>query len=192
MKTQQHIRHILFIFLALAMFLPATAQDEKEKQKAEQQKQHEQQFIIERKQRAQEHAMQQAQERMKEMQYQYQVGDNGRYFFSPSGTSSSQFSISKTFSGETKKSDGTFEVDESIRYLSLSLSGKVKSGSITIILLLPGGEEYRRLTIDDSADIQFSQNLIISEDEKKYYGNWKYIIDAKNAEGTYRLNLNTR
>jgi hypothetical protein len=192
MKTQQRIRSILFIFLSLAALLPATAQDDKEKVKEQQEQQLEKQRILEEKQRAQQHAMQQAQERMKEMQYHYQFDDNGVYYFSPSSSSSSRFSISKTFTNETKKSDGNFEVDESVRFLSLSITGGVKSGSITIVLQLPGGEEFRNMTIDESANMQFSQTLTIAEDEKKYYGKWKFIIDAKNAEGTYQLNLTTR
>jgi len=119
------------------------------------------------------------------------ISKDGYFFVNSGAQSSSQLSISKSYSGETKKNDGSFEVDKSTKNVSVRLNGNVEEGSITITILLPGGKEFKKLTIDDSANISFSQSLTIAEDETKYYGNWNYTIDARSAVGQYQLMIHT-
>lgn len=121
----------------------------------------------------------------------YSTGD-GFFFTNALGGSSSQISLSKTFHGESKKNEGAFDVDNTVRIITLSLSGDVKEGEIKIIISLPDGKKLKEMTIDESANIQFNQTIKISEEEKKYYGKWKYNIEAVKAIGSYRLGISTR
>ena len=73
-----------------------------------------------------------------------------------------------------------------------SVGGSVKEGEINIVITLPNGEELKDLTIDTSADIQFSQSVKISEEEDKYYGQWEYSVESNKASGHYRLSIQTR
>ena len=104
----------------------------------------------------------------------------------------SQLMLSKSYDG-TKKSEnsGVFNVDESVKNIKYAIDGSVRSGSIKIQLILPDGDIYKELNIDESADIRYSQTLNISEETKKYMGNWKYKIKVVDADGSYRLSINT-
>jgi hypothetical protein len=103
----------------------------------------------------------------------------------------SRLTLSKNYNGQSIDKQGTFEVEDNVTKLKMSIEGHVNSGSITVSLILPGGKPYKSLTMDDSADIQWSESLNIKEDEKKYYGTWKYRINTKVADGSYLLSINT-
>ncbi len=113
------------------------------------------------------------------------------FYYSFQSQASSKMSLSKTFNGETKSNEGTFDVDDNTRNLSFNISGSVKSGKIVIKMYLPGGDLYKEVTLDSSADMQMSSQMNISKDEKKYYGKWKYSIEAEKAEGSYRFSILT-
>ncbi len=108
-----------------------------------------------------------------------------------SGEHNSRLMLSKRYNGQSIDKQGTFEIDDEIKKLKLSIEGKVNSGSITVSLILPGGKPYKSLTMDDTADIHWSESLTIKEDETKYYGTWKYRITTKVADGSYHLSINT-
>ena len=103
----------------------------------------------------------------------------------------SRLTLSKNYNGQSIDKQGTFEVEDNISKLKMSIEGHVNSGSITVSLILPGGKSYKTLTMDDSADIQWSESLNIPDEETKYYGTWKYRITTKVAEGSYLLSINT-
>jgi len=103
----------------------------------------------------------------------------------------SQLMLSKNYSGTDAENEGVFQIEKSVRQIRFSIEGSVREGSITVKLLLPGGDVFKELTIDESADVRFSQSLVIMEDENKYSGNWKYTIKARNADGNYRLSIST-
>lgn len=103
----------------------------------------------------------------------------------------SRLTLSKNYTGQSIDKQGTFEVDDNITKLKLSIEGHVAHGSISVSLILPGGKLYKSLTMDDSADIQWSESLNIKEGETKYYGTWKYKITTKTAEGSYLMSINT-
>ena len=109
-----------------------------------------------------------------------------------SASSSSQLSLRKSFNGESKKNEGSFDVDNSVRNIYLTIGGTVKEGKIVVKILLPDGTTSKDLTIDDTADMQFNQNIKIAEDSKKYYGSWKYMVESTKAVGHYSLSIHTR
>ena len=108
-----------------------------------------------------------------------------------SNESNSRLMLSKRYNGQSIDKQGTFEVEDDITKLKLSIEGQVNSGSITVSLILPGGKSYKSLTMDDSADIHWSESLNIKDGETKYYGTWKYRITTKVADGSYHLSINT-
>jgi len=122
--------------------------------------------------------------------YVVSSGD-GFSFVGDRSSQSSQLSLSKRFDGETTENEGTYEVEEGVRHISLSLSGSVKEGKIIISVKLPDGELFKKMTIDNSADIQFSQMISTNKDETKYSGKWTYEIEAVKAVGSYRLTIQT-
>lgn len=121
----------------------------------------------------------------------YSTGD-GVFVMSSSGSSTSQLSLSKSFDGQSIENSGSFVVDESVRHISFRLSGSVKEGEIEIVIALPDGDELKDITIDSSADIEFTQSIKISEDDNRYYGEWEYSVGADEAKGHYRLSIQTR
>jgi hypothetical protein len=111
-----------------------------------------------------------------------------------SGSSSernTKLTLSKDFNGESTSKTGTFSVEQGVKKIRLSIHGSVKSGKIELELYLPGKKELKKISIDDSADIEWSQFLDIKEGDNKYFGEWTYVISAQNAKGFYSLSLNT-
>lgn len=124
--------------------------------------------------------------------YVYTTPESGFFFVGNGGAQSSQLSLSKSFSGESTKNEGSFEVDENVSYISFTINGSVKEGKIRINITLPGGEKLKEMTIDNTADIQFNQMIRPRAEEKKYSGKWTYEIEAVKAVGNYRLSLQTK
>ena len=111
-----------------------------------------------------------------------------------SGSSSdrnTRLTLSKHFMGEVTSKTGTFNIEEGVKKIRLSISGSVRSGKIEVEVYLPGKKELKKLTIDNSADIEWSQSLEVKEGDKKYYGDWTYVINVQKAEGGYELSLST-
>ncbi len=108
-----------------------------------------------------------------------------------SGEHNSRLMLSKEYNGQSIDKQGTFEVDDNTTRLKLSIEGHVNSGSIKVSLILPDGKPYKSLTMDDSADIHWSESLNIKEGETKYFGIWKYRITTKVADGSYHMSINT-
>jgi hypothetical protein len=113
------------------------------------------------------------------------------YTTSSSVEKSSKLSLSKRYEGTSTTKKGTFKVDEGVRKIRISISGRVESGKITVELYLPNEKEVGTFTIDDTADIDWSQSITVEEDETKYYGEWSFNIKAQEAHGRYSLSLST-
>ncbi len=113
------------------------------------------------------------------------------YFYSYGQERSSKLSLYKNFKNESTEKEGEFKVEQEVRRMKINIQGHVKSGTIKVTLLLPGGEVYKDLTLDDSADLEWSSSFSIEEGVNKYHGSWKYKIKAVNAEGMYNLSITT-
>jgi hypothetical protein len=107
------------------------------------------------------------------------------------GERNSRLMLSKEYTGQTVKKEGTFSVASSITRIKLSVIGEVESGSISVTLVLPDGKELKKLTLDDTADIVWSESINIKDGETKYHGDWKYRISTNQANGEYNLSINT-
>lgn len=122
----------------------------------------------------------------------YRLPD-GQYLLGSYGQGNqSQLTLRNSFNGGSDSSKGEFDVDKEVRHFRCLISGKVKSGEISIQVKYPGGKMFKDLTINSSAEISFSQSLTIKEgEEDKYVGTWQYQVTAKEAEGNYLLQIIT-
>ena len=116
---------------------------------------------------------------------------DGFAYTTSSSEKNSKLTLSKRYDGETTSKTGTFSVESGVKKSRLSISGSVNSGKISLELYIPGKKELKKLTIDDSADIHWSQSININEGNTKYYGEWTYVINAREAKGRYSLSLST-
>lgn len=117
-------------------------------------------------------------------------GDYAPYFIGQENQS--QLTLRKSFKETTNTSRGQFDVEPGVRHFRCMISGSVKSGEIMIGIEYPDGKVFKELTINSSADINFSQSISIKEaDLKKYTGTWNYMIKAEKAEGNYMVQIMT-
>lgn len=122
----------------------------------------------------------------------FRVPDGNYFLESYDQGNQSQLTLRNSFNGGSDNSDGEFDVDKDVRRFRCMISGKVKSGEITIRVVYPSGKVFKDLTINSSAEISFSQSLTIKEgEEDKYVGEWSYEVKADKAEGNYMLQIMT-
>ena len=116
-----------------------------------------------------------------------------RPYYIPFGQENqSQLTLRKTFRETTSSSGGEFDVESGISHFRCMINGSVRSGEIFIAIEYPDGKTFKELIINASADINFSQSISIKEgEEKKYIGNWSYVIKADKAEGDYMVQIQT-
>lgn len=121
-----------------------------------------------------------------------ELGDyNFVYSTGVSSEKNSKLMLSKRYSGQSTDKSGTFDIDEGVKKIRLSISGVVVVGKITLALYLPGNKELKTLVIDNSANIDWSQSINITDGEDKYYGKWTYMIKAEAVEGEYTMSIST-
>ncbi len=115
-----------------------------------------------------------------------------QYFLQARNNSNSNLRLSKRFDSESASSEGSFSVENTATRLSLTIQGSVETGSISVTVILPGGEPIKSIMITNAADVQWSVNISIEEETKnKYHGEWTYKVVANAAKGSYRLSINT-
>ena len=119
---------------------------------------------------------------------------DGYYFIgSHDQETQSQLTLRKSFRETTSTSKGEFDVEPGIRNFRCMISGSVRSGEIVIGIKYPNGKTFKELTINPSADINFSQSISIKEgQDKKYVGSWNYVIKAAKAQGDYMVQIMTK
>ena len=121
-----------------------------------------------------------------------EYGESYVYSTGRSSEKNSKLTLSKDYDGESSKKTGTFSVESGVHKIRLTIHGSVKTGKINIEVYFPGNKELKKLTIDDTADITWSQTInIAGPDENNYYGEYTYVIDAQNVKGHYTLSLST-
>lgn len=119
--------------------------------------------------------------------------DEPSYFIYSGGQENqSQLTIRNSFDGNSLSSGGEFDVDENTTHIRCTINGKARSGKINIKVLYPGGKVFKDLSITSAAEISFTQNMSLQEEEKsKYVGTWEYKVTADKAEGSYNLSFMT-
>ena len=105
------------------------------------------------------------------------------------GGESSELSLRKNFSGQTLESKKSFDINDKITRISLSLTGVVESGLIEIILESPDGKNYITLQIDNTSDVSWRQNINIDERNKYLKGKWQITVKTNKADGHYNFRI---
>lgn len=106
----------------------------------------------------------------------------------------SSLTLSKSFNGETKTSSTTFSVEKDIRKIKFSLTGNCSEGEIIIAIFRPNGKIFKKVVINESADVSWSQNIIMKNKEEKpvaYHGEWTLRLTTSTAIGKYLLGVAT-
>ncbi len=104
----------------------------------------------------------------------------------------SELTLSKSFSNESIETTKTFSVSSNSSVLRFHLTGQVKSGIITVIIVQPNGIKSRTIAIDVTSEVDFKQTVDLKKNIKEVTGDWAIVIRTDNADGSYRLVINTR
>ena len=104
----------------------------------------------------------------------------------------SEITFAKSFNGQSLEATKKFSIGSHYSILKMQLSGKVKSGKITLTLTSPSGIKFKTIEIDAISDVTFTQELNLSIDKENWVGDWQLQIKTEKADGSYRLYIYTR
>ena len=104
----------------------------------------------------------------------------------------SEITFAKSFNGQSLEATKKFSIGSHYSTLKMQLSGKVKSGKITLTLTSPSGIKFKTIEIDAISDVTFTQELNLSIDKENWVGDWQLQIKTEKADGSYRLYIYTR
>ena len=86
--------------------------------------------------------------------------------------------------------DYIFDVDESVKNVTMAVFGDCNAGDIRIRILMPGGKAYADIVIDEFGNLNWRKSFNISDTENKdKVGEWKFEIKASKATGYFRISL---
>ena len=86
--------------------------------------------------------------------------------------------------------DYIFDVDESVKNVTMAVFGDCSAGDIRIRILMPGGKAYADIVIDEFGNLNWRKSFNISDTENKdKVGEWKFEIKASKATGYFRISL---
>ncbi len=102
---------------------------------------------------------------------------------------STRLILKKHFENESISKESEFEVEKDQRRFKVSISGWCKSGLIHVTILRPSEEVYKTIIIDPSAEVEWSQSVRFTDEDKDYVGKWIVQIVAKEVEGSYNVVL---
>lgn len=102
-------------------------------------------------------------------------------------------SISKTLEDVTSSTDFYYDVKEESSRVSFYVSGSLKAGELKIILKRPDKTAFQEITISPLADVNWNQQFSWDNEESEgYLGKWIISISGTKANGTYRVQVNSR
>ncbi|HEX2969625.1 MAG TPA: hypothetical protein VHO46_11045 [Bacteroidales bacterium] len=115
---------------------------------------------------------------------------NGTHFYGESTGSSWVFT--KNVKETSFKKEYTFDVEKTVKNVSMSISGDCKDGEIKIKVLTPQGKTYSDVVIDEYGNINVRKSFSISDEENQdKTGEWKFQIDSEKATGYFKISFQT-
>ncbi len=100
--------------------------------------------------------------------------------------------FSKSVKENSFSRDYTFDVEETVKTVVMSVNGDCKAGEIRIKIIMPGGKVYSDIIIDESGNLNWRKSFAISDEENKdKTGAWKFQINATKATGYFKISLQT-
>jgi hypothetical protein len=104
----------------------------------------------------------------------------------------SSWEFSKNVRETTFERTYTFDVEPSIKTVTMAVIGDCKSGEIRIKIWAPSGKTYSDIVIDEFGDLNWRKSFNISETENKdKAGAWKFEISSNKATGYFKISLQT-
>jgi len=104
---------------------------------------------------------------------------------------SSHLTLRKALSNNSSTKNSKFIIDTNQKKIRISAQGSLSEGKISITITEPSGKEFQKIEMDSSADIEWSQTLGLDEENKKYFGEWKFAIVISEATGMYSFSIST-
>ena len=104
---------------------------------------------------------------------------------------SSHLTLRKNLSNNTSTKKSQFNIGTDQEKIRLSANGSLAEGKISITIFEPSGKEFQKIEMDSSADIDWSQTLGLDDENKKYFGEWKFEIVISQATGMYSFSIST-
>jgi hypothetical protein len=126
----------------------------------------------------------------------YRLGENafsGIYNLYGGEREGTSLSISKSLEDVTISTDFFYDVKEESSNVNFFVTGTLKAGELKITLKKPDKTSFQEITISPLADVNWNQQFRWDEDESdEYLGKWIISISANKANGTYRVQVNSR
>ena len=98
--------------------------------------------------------------------------------------------ISKELEDVTYSKDFPYEVTANMQILTFSVSGELKGGEMSVIILKPKGGIFQEIQLSPLADVSWSQSLKWKkENSDDFTGSWNIRVKAKRATGKYRVSV---
>jgi len=128
--------------------------------------------------------------------YRFQMGEQGMpsvYSIYGGDRENTSLSISKTLEEVTFSTDFYYDVKTGSSNISFFVNGTLKAGELKITLKKPDKTAFQEITISPLADVNWNQSFSWDEEEtNEYLGKWSISISASKANGTYRVQVNSR
>lgn len=100
--------------------------------------------------------------------------------------------FTKSLKDNSFKKEYTFDVEETVKSVSMSVSGDCKAGEIRIKIVTPQGKTYSDTVIDEFGNINVRKSFTISAEENKdKVGEWKFQISSEKATGYFKISFHT-
>lgn len=125
----------------------------------------------------------------------YVPGTSGlelQFFGHESDAERTTWDFSKSVRESTFSKQYSFDVEKSVKNVSMSVVGDCKSGEIRVQIIMPGGKTYSDILIDEFGNLNWRKSFTVSEQENKdKAGEWVFKINAKQATGYFKISLQT-
>lgn len=100
--------------------------------------------------------------------------------------------FTKSVKENSFKKEYTFDVEKTVKSVSMAISGDCKAGEIRIKVLTPQGKTYSDVVIDEYGNINVRKSFTISETENQdKTGEWKFQINSDKATGYFKISFQT-
>lgn len=100
--------------------------------------------------------------------------------------------FTKSVKDNSFKKEYTFDVEKTVKSVTMSVAGDCKAGEIRIRIVTPQGKTYSDTVIDEFGNINVRKSFTISEEENKdKVGEWKFQIESEKATGYFKISFHT-
>jgi len=95
---------------------------------------------------------------------------------------------SKSIKESSFSRDYVFDVEKTAKSVVMSVSGDCKAGEIKIKIIMPGGNTFSEIVIDEFGNLNWRKSLTITETENQdKTGEWKFDIKSSKATGYFKI-----